>query len=197
MKKVLFTIGIIAILAWVAVASMAAASNPSAPWTSIEQKIDALSTKVTNLQGNVSAIRSDLADVKSNVTAIQTDLAGVPVMWTNSGYMIAQNLGEWATSVDRNYFGQVRHVSLTIDLRQYPFNMPALGTRTVKVEAYVGNPTDPFVTYPTTLWEGVPDTEGDHVTLDFNTDHWMIKVFDDTQNAPFYFRYTDTVTYVP
>lgn len=50
MKKVLFTIGIIAILAWVAFASMAAASNPSLPWNSLEQKIDALSTKVTNLQ---------------------------------------------------------------------------------------------------------------------------------------------------
>ena len=181
MKKVLFTIGIIAILAWVAFASMAAASNPSLPWNSLEQKIDALSTKVTNLQGNVSAIRSDLAEV--------------PVMRTDSYYMIAEPLGDWATSVDRSY-AQVRHVSLTLDLRQYGIVIPALGQRTVKVEAYLGNPTDPFTVYPTKIWEGVPDTDGDHVTLAFDTNHWRIRVLNDNDTA-FYFRCTDTVTYVP
>jgi outer membrane murein-binding lipoprotein Lpp len=185
----------IAILVGVAFASMAAASNPSAPWNSIEQKIDALSTKMTNLQGNVSAIRSDLAGTKSDITAIQTNLAEVPVMRTDSYYMIAEPIGDWATSVDRSY-AQVRHVSLTLDLRQYGIVIPALGQRTVKVEAYLGNPTDPFTVYPTKIWEGVPDTDGDHVTLAFDTNHWRIRVLNDNDTA-FYFRLTDTVTYVP
>jgi outer membrane murein-binding lipoprotein Lpp len=195
MKKLLFTIGMIAILVGVAFASMAAASNPSAPWNSIEQKIDALNMKVTNLQGNVSAIRNDLAGIKSDVTAIQSDLAEVPVMRTDSYYMIAEPIGDWATSVDRSY-AQVRHVSLTLDLRQYGIVLPALGQRIVKVWAYLGNPTEPFTEYPNTIWEGVPDTDGDNVTLDFNTNHWMIKVLNENDTA-FYFRITDTVTYVP
>ena len=71
MKKVLFTIGIIAILFGVAFAGMAVASKPPNPCDTMIQMINALDQKVTALQSEVAAIKDEL--LSTGIQKFETD----------------------------------------------------------------------------------------------------------------------------
>jgi hypothetical protein len=114
MKKVLFTIGIIAILVGVAFAAMAATSNPAPPpWTALEGKITAVSTQVTNLQGNVSAIGTNVTALDTKVTNLEAEFTGLQVMETDWDMVKVAYGQEDVTIVSPSFTGVV-HVSLTV-----------------------------------------------------------------------------------
>ena len=187
MKKVLFTIGIIAILVGVAFVGMAASENQgSPPWNSLAQKIDTLATNVTNLQGNISVIRTDLANTKSNVSTIQTELANVTRMETGSGEKNGNaTLGEDTWVIMRNN-PQVRHVHLT-----YYFDNENNDYLSSYLYAGVGP-------YGDTYRDSHADTG--YYTVDFDAKYWALSVYNGgtPESSRIYgFRYAWTETYAP
>jgi outer membrane murein-binding lipoprotein Lpp len=86
MKKVLFTIGMIAILVGVAFAGMAATGKNNgvpADLSTIDAKVTNLQSDVTNIKTDVSAIKSDLANVTRMETISGIAEGTLPTLWTN------------------------------------------------------------------------------------------------------------------
>jgi outer membrane murein-binding lipoprotein Lpp len=192
----------IALLVGVAFAGMAASTNQgSPPWNSLEQKIDALNTNVTNLQGNVSAINADIAamqtdvsgiasdldSTKSDVADIKTDLGNVTKMETVYGsYEVLLFSG--AVTVYEVQYDEPRHVSLTLQWD----GLVVPTTEAIAVDAFVtGTPSWPegivYICLPDYAAHGIE-------TVEFNADHWFINVLNDhVWNDHIY--YAATVTY--
>ena len=187
MKKVLFTIGIIAILVGVAFVGIAASVNQGAqPWNVLEQKIDALNTNVTNIQGNISAIKIDLATTKNNVSAIKAELGNVTRMETGSGGGNGTAALGMDTFIIIKNNPQVRHVHITY---------------------YFDNQDNSYLS--SNLWTGVGpygDIYKDYFalsgnyTVDFDAQYWGLSVYNGgTEVSPdsYGFKYAWTETYVP
>lgn len=171
MKKVLFAVVIIAILAGTVLITTAFTNK-----------------EVVNLQ----TLNTKLDNLTHKVDTLTTNLASTPVIRTDSYYMTAQPLGEWATAVNRP-FSKGRHVSLTLDLSQgylYPEFEQA-----VRVEAHIGDSGDSGGLWAE-IWSGSPEMTFAPVTLDFNATDWRIRVFNGGPQA-FVFRWTATMTYLP
>ena len=203
MKKVLFTIGMIAILVGAAFAGMAASSSqPQVPWNSLEQEIGALSTQVTALNAKVTSIEGNLTTVKNvvnNIAGAITPIGAVvqeirnnlPKMETYSGNVTVEYTGQGYSVVALDVpYDQVRHVSLSLDFIYIDQLAPTQG---LSVQVYVGDATTPIG-----LWGYVPTLmdSANNVTLDFSTNHWQIVALNE-EASPFVIYYSATVTYVP
>ena len=188
MKRIAFTICMIALLVGVAFAGMAASTNQgSPPWNSLEQKIDALNTNVTNLQGNVSTVKTDVAAINTNIAAMQTKLANVTKMETVYGsYEVLLFSG--AVTVYEVQYDEPRHVSLTLQWD----GLVVPTTEAIAVDAFVtGTPSWPegivYICLPDYAAHGIE-------TVEFNADHWFINVVNDHVWND-YIYYAATVTY--
>ena len=187
MKKVLFTIGIIAILVGVAFVGIAASVNQGAqPWNVLEQKIDALNTNVTNIQGNISAIKIDLATTKNNVSAIKAELGNVTRMETGSGGgngTAALGMDTWVILKNNP---QVRHVHLT-----YYFD----NENNDYLSSYLWAAVGPYGN----IYKDCFAHSGNY-TVDFDAAGWGVSVYNGgTESSPdtYGFKYAFTETYVP
>ena len=129
--------------------------------------------------------------LSTQVTNLQTDLANVTRMETISGnYTFEGNTNTWYP-VDYDYYGQVRHVSLSLYYDAFPQDVNA-GGGMLDVFSYLGPFTGTVGEWST--WDGSPSDL--YITLDFNTDYWSIGGYNDSANA-FYMYYRATITYVP
>ena len=166
MKKVLFTIGIIAILVGVAFAGMAATGNPT---------LNSIDTKVTAIQGTVNTIN--------------TKLNNVPKMWGYSGsFTVSYNqcsTDPYVSPSPQEPAGP-KHVVMTID-----FDGIADGTgHGVSVWATIGNGD------PIQIWNyvGLVPSQPHFVTLDFVANDWEITGVNCDSDTAFTIYYSVNVT---
>ena len=150
MKKVLFTIGIIAILVGVAFAGMAATGNPT---------LNSIDTKVTAIQGTVNTIN--------------TKLNNVPKMWGYSGNFTVIDTtcrtDPYVSPSPQEPVGP-KHVVMTIDFS----GIVDGSSHGVLVGATIGNNNTPV-----TIWSyiGFVPSEPHFITLDFVANDWDIMAF--------------------
>jgi len=101
MKKVLFTIGIIAVLVGVAFAGMAASSGGTPPY-------DTILAKLTTLDANVTALNKKVTSIEGNLTAVKTTVYHIAEAITPIGQVVQEirtnvdNLGTAVSSIQGN-----------------------------------------------------------------------------------------------
>lgn len=222
MKKVLFTIGIIAILVVVALITMAPAPPSTVTLSTLNAKLDTLttsvavmdgkvnlldtnvdnlSTAVSSIQGNVSAINADIAAMQTDVSGIASDLDS-----TKSDVAdIKAALGNVTKieTVSASY--EVLYFSGVVRVYEVQYDEPRHVSLTLQwdgleVPITEGIGVAAWVTGTPSWEEGIvyiclPDY-ADHgiETVEFNADHWYISVRNDNVWSD-YIYYAATVTY--
>ena len=187
MKKVLFTIVIIAILVGTALITMAPQPSPPTNLSTLNSKLDILTNKIDTLTTNVGAINDEVTAIEDDVSNIIDDLGNVTKMETvYASYEVL-----YFSGTDRVYevqYNEPRHVSLTLqwDGLEIPI------TEGIAVAAWVtGTPSwEESIVYicrPDYAAHGIE-------TVEFNADHWYISVRNDgVWSGDMY--YAATVTY--
>jgi hypothetical protein len=128
MKKVSFTVGIIAVLVGVAFAGMAAtASQPPPPWDTMMAQVNQINTNVTSLQGSVAAIDKNVSSIQGTVAGLDQNVktivqGNITMMQTLSGIK-ADWLSYWEPFVERSYDG-IRHFH--VSCAQYATEIPGV-----------------------------------------------------------------------
>ena len=222
MKKVLFTIGIIAILVGTAFIALAPAPSPVVNLSTLDSKLSILTGKVNTLTTEVGTIGTDVdtlgtavSSIQSNVSAINTDI--VAMQTDVSG--IASDLDSTKSDVADIKVALENVTKMEIVSASYEV-LPFSGTDTVYEVQY----DEPRHVSLTLQWDGleVPITEGIGVaawvtgtpswpegivyiclpdyaangieTVEFNADHWFISVRNDNVWSDDIY-YAATVTY--
>ena len=187
MKKVLFTIVIIAILVGTALITMAPQPSPPTNLSTLNSKLDILTNKIDTLTTNVVAIDNEVTAIEDDVSNIKADLGNVTKMETVYGsYEVLLFSG--AVTVYEVQYDEPRHVSLT--LQWDGLWVPT--TEAIAVGAFVtGTPSWPegivYICLPDYAAHGIE-------TVEFNADHWYISVRNDgVWSGDMY--YAATVTY--
>jgi len=194
MKKVLFTIVIIAILVGTALITMAPAPPSVVNLSTLNAKLDTLTASVGTIDGkvdlldtNVDTLNTAVSSIQGNVSAIETKLGNVTKMETVYGsYEVLLFSG--TVTVYEVQYDKPRHVSLTLQWD----GLVVPTTEAIAVGAFVtGTPSWPegivYICRPDYAAHGIE-------TVEFNADHWFINVVNDHVWND-YIYYAATVTY--
>ena len=225
MKKVLFTMFIIAVLVGVAFAGMAAAGNGNpitlstidSKITALDGKVINLDTKVNNLQGNVSDIKDDVATIKGDTDSTKKNVEITRTEVENLSTVVSFIRGN--VSAIRSDLADVTsdlanvtimetvkgsyHVHDTGDYYDvYEVYYPELRHVSVTLYWLWLDHASQYIYLNLDMASGQPytifsasDESWPGATLEFDTNHWWFSVYNDWPVSDYWVYYSATVTY--